>query len=144
MKKCTSKDTLLPLGHPWSQPGDSRPSQLSGEKAHGMSRTAREGWKGWTGWGFRSLWATRTKGSGWSSRPSRSPGMVGWWGKTGYPSELSWCMQGGLVEVITQGKEQPTTSACLMIQTTSAINPGLKVTTMCMEWRLIASTNMAW
>ena len=33
MKKCTSKDTPLPLGHPWWQPGDSRPSQLGGEKA---------------------------------------------------------------------------------------------------------------
>jgi len=39
------------------------------------------------------------------------------------------------VELITLAKEkQPTTSACLMIQTTSAINPGLKVTTMHTEW----------
>ena len=49
--------------------------------------------------------------------------------------ELSWCMRGGLVEPITvTGEEQPTTSACLMIQTTSAINPESKITTLCMEW----------
>ena len=48
--------------------------------------------------------------------------------------ELSWCMQGGLVEAIMCiREEQPTTSACLMIQTTSAINLEFKVTAMCME-----------
>ena len=48
--------------------------------------------------------------------------------------ELSLCMQGGLVEAITvTEEEEPTTSACLMIQTTSAINLEFKVTTMCME-----------
>jgi len=47
--------------------------------------------------------------------------------------ELSWCMQGGLVEPITlTGEVQPTTSACPMIQTTSAINLEFKVTAMCM------------
>ena len=46
--------------------------------------------------------------------------------------ELSWCMQGGLVEPITLTREeQPTTSACLMIQTTSATV--LEVTAICME-----------
>ena len=48
--------------------------------------------------------------------------------------ELSWCMQGGLVEPITLTREeQPTTSACLMIQTTSATVLEFKVTAMCME-----------
>ena len=47
---------------------------------------------------------------------------------------LSWCMQGGLVEPITViVEEQPTTSACLMIQITSAINPEFKATALCME-----------
>ena len=51
--------------------------------------------------------------------------------------ELSWCMQGGLVEAVTiTEEEQPTTSACLVIQTTSAINPEFKVTAMCMEWSI--------
>ena len=51
--------------------------------------------------------------------------------------ELSWCMQGGLVEPGTVlGEEQPTTSACLAIQTTSTINGGFKVTAMCMEWSI--------
>ena len=48
--------------------------------------------------------------------------------------ELSWCMQGGLVEPVTLTREeQPTTSACLIIQTISAINLEFKVTAMCME-----------
>ena len=51
--------------------------------------------------------------------------------------EQSWCMQGGLVEPgINIREEQPTTSACLMIQTTSAINLEFKVTAMCMEWSM--------
>ena len=58
------------------------------------------------------------------------------WGKLAVQmfQELSWCMQGGLVEPggIT-GEEQPTTSACLMIQTTSVIVLEFKVTAMCME-----------
>jgi len=46
-------------------------------------------------------------------------------------------MQEGLVELITiTREEQPTTSACLMIQITSAINPECKVTAMCMEWSM--------
>ena len=46
-------------------------------------------------------------------------------------------MQGGLVEAVTiTEEEQPTTSACLVIQTTSAINPEFKVTAMCMEWSI--------
>jgi len=41
------------------------------------------------------------------------------------------------VETVTiTEEEQPTTSACLVIQTTSAINPELKVTVMCMEWSI--------
>ena len=67
-------------------------------------------------------------------------GVVGWSTQGGgklavqMSQELSWCMQGGLVEAITLTREeQPTTSACLMIQTTSAINLEFKVTTMCME-----------
>ena len=49
--------------------------------------------------------------------------------------ELSWYMQGGLVEPgISIREEQPITSACLMIQTTSAINLEFKVTALCMEW----------
>jgi len=48
--------------------------------------------------------------------------------------ELSWCMQEGPVEAITiTGEEQPTTSACHILQTTSAINLEFKVTTICME-----------
>ena len=68
-------------------------------------------------------------------------GVVGWYtqggGKLGVQvsRELSWCMQGGLVEpIMVIGEEQLTTCACLVIQTTSAINPEFKVTTMCMEW----------
>ena len=70
-------------------------------------------------------------------------GVVGWSTQGGgklavqMSQELSWCMQGGLVEPggITR-EEQPTTSACLMIQTTSAINLEFKVTAMCMEWSM--------
>ena len=48
--------------------------------------------------------------------------------------ELSWCMEGGLVEPTGNIREaQPTTSACLMIQTTSATVLEFKVTAMCME-----------
>ena len=48
--------------------------------------------------------------------------------------EQSWCMQGGLVEPgINIREEQPTTSACLMIQTTSATVLEFKVTAICME-----------
>ena len=48
--------------------------------------------------------------------------------------EQSWCMQGGLVEPgINIREEQPTTSACLMIQTTSATVLEFKETAMCME-----------
>ena len=56
-------------------------------------------------------------------------GVVGWSTQGGgklavqMSRELSWCTQGGLVEPSTiTREEQPTTSACLMIQTTSAIN----------------------
>ena len=48
-------------------------------------------------------------------------GVVGWSTQGGgklavqVSQELSWCMQGGLVEPTTiKGEEQPTTSACLM------------------------------
>ena len=45
--------------------------------------------------------------------------------------ELSWCTQGGLVEPgIMLMEEQPTTSACLMIQTTATIILEFKVKTM--------------
>ena len=51
--------------------------------------------------------------------------------------ELSWCMQGGLVEPCTLLEEEhPTTSACLVIQTTSATVLEFKVTAMCMEWSM--------
>ena len=67
-------------------------------------------------------------------------GVVGWsiqgGGKLAVQmfQELSWCMQGGLVEPVTiTREEQPTTSACLMIQTTSAAVLECKVTAMCME-----------
>ena len=54
--------------------------------------------------------------------------------------ELSWCMQGGLVEPGTVlGEEQSTTSACLVIQTTSTINGGefkVTATCTCMEWSI--------
>ena len=57
-------------------------------------------------------------------RDSRVPlvqGVVGWSTQGGpgklavqMSQELSWCMQGGLVELITiTREEQPTTSACL-------------------------------
>jgi len=47
--------------------------------------------------------------------------------------ELSWCMQGGLVEPYSvTGEEQPTTSACLMIQTTSPLLLEFKVAILCM------------
>ena len=47
--------------------------------------------------------------------------------------ELSWCMWGGLEAAgILIMEEQLTISACLMIQTTSAINPEFKVETMFM------------
>ena len=67
-------------------------------------------------------------------------GVVGWSTQGGgklavqMSQELSWCMQGGLVEPGTVTREeQPTTSACLMIQTTSAMVLEFKVTAMCME-----------
>ena len=45
-----------------------------------------------------------------------------------------WCMQEELVEHGLHIKEeQPTTSACLIIQTTSATNLEFKGRTMCME-----------
>ena len=48
--------------------------------------------------------------------------------------EQSWCMQGGPVDPgINIREEQPTTSACLMIQTTAATVLEFKVTAMCME-----------
>ena len=51
--------------------------------------------------------------------------------------ELSWCMQGGLVEpIISIREEQPTISACLMIQTTSTMALESKAATMCMEWSM--------
>ena len=67
-------------------------------------------------------------------------GVVGWSTQGGgklavqMSQELNWCMQGGLVEPGTiKMEEQPTTSACLMIQTTSAIDLEFKAPTMCME-----------
>ena len=60
------------------------------------------------------------------------------WGKSSYQSvsgtELVYAGRAGGTDYTYTREEQPTTSACLMIQTTSAINPGLKVTTMCTEW----------
>jgi len=51
--------------------------------------------------------------------------------------ELGCCMQGRLVGLgIEIMEEQPTTSACLMIQTTSAINLEFKIGAMCMEWSM--------
>ena len=45
-----------------------------------------------------------------------------------------WCMQGGMVEHgVHKREEQPTTSACLMIQTISATHPEFKGTTLCSE-----------
>ena len=56
--------------------------------------------------------------------------------------ELSWCKQEGLVEPITiMWEEQPTTSACLMIQTTSAMVLECTVTTTCMEWSMRLQAN---
>jgi len=77
-------------------------------------------------------------------RVPMAQGVVGWSTQDGgklavqVSQELSWCMQGGLVESggITR-EEQPTTSACLMIQTTSATRLEFKVTAMCMEWSRI-------
>ena len=70
-------------------------------------------------------------------------GVVGWSTQGGeklavqMSQELSWYMQGGLVEPVTVTREeQPTTSACLMIRTTSAIDPEFKAPTMCMEWSM--------
>ena len=67
-------------------------------------------------------------------------GVVGWSTQGGgnlavqVSQELSWCMQGGLVEPFTlTGEEQPTTSACLVIQTTSAMVLECKVPAMYME-----------
>ena len=52
-------------------------------------------------------------------------------------TELVYAGGRGLVEAITiTEEEQPTTSACLVIHTTSAINPEFKVTAMCMEWSI--------
>ena len=63
------------------------------------------------------------------------------WGKSSCPSVSGiphWCMQGGLVEHgMHIREEQPTTSACLMIQTISATNLEFKGTTMCMEQSMI-------
>ena len=85
----------------------------------------------------------KDKGEGLEQQALRvplAPGVVEWSTQGGgklaaqMSQELSWCMQGGLVEpIIVTREEQPTTSACLMTQTTSAINPESKVTTMCME-----------
>ena len=90
--------------------------------------------------------AQQGKGERLEQRALRVPlaqGVVGWSTQGGgklavqMSQELSWCMQGGLVEPITVTREeQPTTSACLMIQTTSAINLEFKVTAMCMEWSM--------
>ena len=70
-------------------------------------------------------------------------GVVGWSTQGGgklavqMSRELSWCMQGGLVEpCIVTREEQPTTSACLMIQTTSAMVLECKLPAMCMEWSM--------
>ena len=67
-------------------------------------------------------------------------GVVGWSTQGGgklvvqMSQALSWCIQGRPVELITVTREeQPTTSACLMIQTTSVTNLEFKVTAMCME-----------
>ena len=59
--------------------------------------------------------------------------------------ELSWCMQGGPVEPITiTREEQPTSSACLMIQTTSTINLEFKVSVMCLEWSTKQTPDHSW
>ena len=79
----------------------------------------------------------------WALRVPLAQGVVGWSTQGGgklavqMSQELSWCTQGGLVELITVTREeQPTTFACLMIQTTSAINLEFKITAMCMEWSM--------
>ena len=57
--------------------------------------------------------------------------------------ELSWYMQGGgLVEAVTITEEdQPTTSACLVIQTTSTINPEFNAPcAMCYASTMVAVT----
>jgi len=94
--------------------------------------------------GFQAPVGHKDKGEILEQQALRVPlaqGVVGWSTQGGaklavrVSQELSWCMQGGLVEPITVTREeQPTTSACLMIQTTSAINLEFKVTAMCMEW----------
>ena len=75
-------------------------------------------------------------------------GVVGWSTQGGgklavqMSQELSWCMQGGLVEPITLTREeQPITSACLMIQTTSASVLEFKAAAMCMEWSMRLQAN---
>ena len=67
-------------------------------------------------------------------------GMVGWCTQGGEKIAVQmsqaphWYMQGELVDhIIYRMEEQPTTSACLMIQTISATNLVFKGTTMCME-----------
>ena len=66
--------------------------------------------------------------------------MEGWSTRDGekvvvpVPQAPHWCIQGGLVERdIHIREEQPTISACLMIQTISATDLGFKDTAMCME-----------
>ena len=67
-------------------------------------------------------------------------GMEGWSTQGGEKEaaqmsmELSWCMQEGLEEAgMAKLEEVPTTSACLMIQTTLHTNVGCKGGAMCME-----------
>ena len=67
-------------------------------------------------------------------------GMEGWSTQGGGKAVVQmsqaphWCMQEGLVgHGINIREEQPTTSACLMIQTISATNLEFKEPTMCME-----------
>ena len=95
------------------------------------------------GMGFQVPLGHKDKGEWLEQQVLRVPlvqGVVGWSTQGGgklavqMSQELSWCMQGGLVEPSTiTGEEQPTTSACLMIQTTSVTNLEFKVTAMCME-----------
>jgi len=107
-------------------------------------RYCEEGMEGMDEMGCLVLVGHKDKGGRLVQQALRVPlaqGVVEWSTQGGgklaarVSQELSWCMQGGLVELITLTREeQPTTSACLMIQTTSAINLGFKVTAMCMEW----------
>ena len=106
----------------------------------------REERKGWTGWGVPGPVGHKDKGDVLEQQALRVPlaqavaeqsTKVGEKLAVQMSPEQSCCMQGGLVEPITLTREeQPTTSATVMIQTTSAINLEFKVIAMCMEWSI--------